>query len=588
MIQKETEMIRLKLEYIKKIIHKRLFWAQIVFFFMFALVFFSLFNIQIVNPPEGKRIGQYEKVEIPVPRGTIYDRNGKVMAISVPYYSLYIDSWKVNHQKKKDPSYPEKLKKELVSILKIGPGEIEKKLQQRYPLMKKELSVEEYKAISEKKLPGTVFLPSYKRIYPGGKVACHILGFAGIDGYGLEGAELYYDNILKGEKGISLILKDGTGDLIYSVEKKLSIPKPGKDIYLTIDSNLQYIVEEEIESVYYKYNAAGVSAIVIDYDTGEVLALANKPNYDPNHPDKFSPSDRRNRAVTDLFEPGSTFKIVTAAAAIEEGVVSPDDVIDCESGKWFVRNHYLRDVHPYGRLKVREVIEKSSNIGTVKIAMKLGEAKLYEYCKKFGFGELTGIDLPGEIKGILRPLNRWSGYSITAVPIGQEVGINALQSIKAMAVIANGGYHIQPHILKEFRDTTSGAAISWQGNEKQRVLSQETCETLREILQEVTGPRGTAPLANIPGYSISGKTGTAQKIIDGHYSKDRFVASFVGFLNHKDAKMLILVKVDEPRPVYYGGLVAAPVFKNIMWRSLQHLDVPPATSDEEHRLAMTK
>ncbi len=581
-------MIRLKQEYSEKnLLNKRLFFAQISFCIMFIIVFLSLVKIQIINPPEEKA-GQYEKVEIPVPRGTIYDRNGKILAMSVPYYSLYIDSWKVNHQKKNDPSYPEKLKKELISILCMSQDEIEKKFQQRYPLIKRELSIEEYKALTEKNLPGTVFLPSYKRIYPNGTLACHILGFTGTDGYGLEGIELYYNNILQGEKGISLVLKDGTGDLIYSVEKKLSLPKPGKDIYLTIDANLQYIVEEEIENVYHKYNAASVSAIVIDYDTGEILALANIPEYDPNNPDKFSPSDIRNRAVTDLFEPGSTFKIVTAAAAIEEKVISPGNVIYCENGKWFVRNHYLRDVHPYGTLKVSEIIEKSSNIGTVKIAMKLGEEKLYEYCRKFGFGRPTEIDLPGEIGGILRPLNMWSGYSITAVPIGQEVGINALQGIKAMAVIANGGYSIQPHILKGFKENKSEIFIPWKGQERQRILSQETCEILTKILQEVTGPAGTAPLANIPGYNISGKTGTAQKIVNGHYSKDRFVASFVGFLQHKDARMLVLVKVDEPKPVYYGGLVAAPAFKNIMWRSLQHLNIPPELFEEEHKLVMRK
>jgi len=580
-------MIRLKQETGEdNLLNKRALFIRLLFGFMFTIVFCALVKIQIINPPGGKT-SQYEKVEIPVPRGTIYDRNGKVLAMSVPYYSLYIDSWKINHQKKKDPSYPEKLKEELISTLHINREELESKLQQRYPLIKKELSVEEYKALTEKNLPGTVFLPSYKRIYPRGTLACHILGFAGIDGYGLEGVELYYNNILQGEKGISLVLKDGTGDLIYSVEKKLSLPRPGKDIYLTIDTNLQYIVEEEIENVYYKYNAASVSAIVIDYDTGEILALANIPKYDPNNPDEFSPSDRRNRAVTDLFEPGSIFKIVTAAAAIEEGLISPDDIIYCENGSWFVRNHFLRDVHPYGSLKVREIIEKSSNIGTVKIAMKLGEEKLYDYCKKFKFGKPTGVDLPGEIGGILRPLNLWSGYSITAVPIGQEVGINALQGITAMAAIANGGYLIQPHILKGIKEK-SETLIPWKGQERQRILSQETCETLTKILQDVTGPEGTAPLANIPGYNISGKTGTAQKIVNKHYSKDRFVASFVGFLQHKDARLLVLVKVDEPKSVYYGGLVAAPAFKNIMWRSLQHLNVPPELFEEEHKLVMRR
>lgn len=581
-------MIKLKQAINKKrYLNKRLLFVQISFGVMFLVVLVSLVKIQIIHPiKEGSN--QYEKVEIPVPRGTIYDRNGNILAMSVPYYSLYIDSWKVNHQAKKDPSYPDRIKKELIAALKLTPATVEKKLQQRYPLIKKELSLEEYKTLSEKQLIGTVYIPSYKRIYPGETLACHILGFAGTDGYGLEGTELYYNDILQGEKGVSMILKDGTGDLIYSVEKKLSLPKTGKDIYLTIDSNLQYIVEEEIKQVYHKYKADSVSAIVADYETGEILALANIPEYNLNTPNKYSPSDRRNRAITDLFEPGSTFKIVTAAAAMEEKLFSPDDLVFCENGKWFVRKHTLRDSHPYATLTVREVIEKSSNIGTVKIAMKLGDEKLYNYCKDFGFGELTEVDLPGEIRGTLRPIEKWSDYSITAIPIGQEIGINALQGIKAMAVIANGGHLIQPHILQKSTGKRNGTFLPWKGQKKRTILSQETCETLANILQDVTGPEGTAPLANIPGYNISGKTGTAQKTINGRYSHDKFVASFVGFIQHKDTQMLVLVKVDEPQPIYYGGLVAAPAFKNIMWRSLQHFNVPPELYQEEHKLVMQK
>ncbi len=554
------------------------------FISLFFIVFSFLLKVQVFNPPSGVS-GRYAKIEIPVPRGTIYDRNGKVLAMSLPYYSLYIDSWAVRHAEKKEPSYTERLKKELTSILDMKPAEIESKMEQKYPLIKRELSVEEYTALASASLPGTVFLPGYRRIYPNDTLACHIIGFAGTDGYGLEGVELYYNGLLEGERGVSLILKDGSGELIGSVEKKVSLPEQGKDLYLTIDSGLQFIVEEEIENVYRKYNAASVSAIVIDYETGEILAMANMPNYNPNSPDRFSISDKRNRAVTDLFEPGSTFKIVTAAAAIEERVFSPDDIIDCENGKWFVRNHYLHDVHEYGRLKMREVIEKSSNIGTVKIAMGLGERKLYEYCSRFGFGMTTGLDLPGEIRGIFRPLNKWSGYSITAIPIGQEVGINALQGIRAMAAIANGGYLVNPHILKSVCGD-SQEVLTHRGKEKRRILSENTCNVLRDILEDATAPSGTAPLASIPGYSISGKTGTAQKTINGRYAIGRYVASFVGFLNSPDAKTLILVKVDEPRPIYYGGTVAAPAFRNIMWRTLQQNNVPPSGPQEDHRLAM--
>lgn len=577
-------MIRQKQERGEKTFETRLLWTKIVFLSLFLTVFSYLLKVQVFNPSSAAA-GKYAKIEVPVPRGIIYDRNGKVLAMSLPFYSLYIDSWEVKHTEKREPSYPERLQKELTSILDVKPAEIESKMGQKYPLIKRELSVEEYTALKDAGLPGTVFLPGYKRVYPNDALACHIIGFSGTDGYGLEGVELYYNGLLQGETGVSLVLKDGSGDLIHSVEKSISLPKQGKDLYLTVDSGLQFIVEEEIEKVYRKYNAASVSAIVIDYETGEILAMANMPNYNPNYPDLFNTSDKRNRAVTDLFEPGSTFKIVTAAAAIEEGIFLPDNVIHCENGKWFVRNHYLRDVHPYGKLTVGSIIEKSSNIGTVKIAMELGERRLYEYCSRFGFGTTTGIDLPGEIRGILRPLNNWSGYSITAVPIGQEVGINALQGIRAMAVIANGGYLINPHILKGIRGD-SEKIPAHGGKSRQKILSEDTCSVLRDILQNVTAASGTAPLASIPGYSISGKTGTAQKIIDGRYSKNKYVASFVGFLNNPEAKMLILVKVDEPKPIYYGGLVAAPAFRNILWRTLQQRNVPPSEIPEDHRVAM--
>ncbi len=564
---------------------KRLLAVEISFTAMFLLILFYLCKIQLINPPEDTA-GKYAKVEVPVPRGAIYDRNGEILAMSVPFYSLYIDSWEVRHRTKKEQDYPERLKRELISILGANSSEISEKLEQRYPLIKKELTVEEYTAITSAGLPGTVFLPGYKRIYPNDKLACHIIGFAGTDGEGLEGLEFYYNSLLQGEKGLSFILKDGSGDLIYSVEKKIALPKQGKDIYLTIDSNLQFIVEEEIAKVYEKYHAASVSAILLDYETGEILALANLPDYNPNQPGLFSASDKRNRAVTDLFEPGSTFKIVTAAAAIEEGIVSPENTIYCENGKWFVREHYLRDVHAYGKLTVAQVIEKSSNIGTVKIAMELGEKKLYEYCKKFGFGELTEVDLPGEIPGIMRPLNRWSGYSITAVPIGQEVGITTFQGIRAMGAIANGGYLINPHVLKEIKGKGAEKITLSRAKSRQKILSEKTCEVLKEILQEATGPSGTAPLASIPGYKISGKTGTAQKIINGNYSKDKYVASFVGFLNGEEAKMLLLVKVDEPKPIYYGGLVAAPVFRDILWRTLQRHNIKPAEEFDDYKIVM--
>ncbi|HNS31397.1 MAG TPA: penicillin-binding protein 2 [bacterium] len=563
---------------------------RLMFIFFFMLVFINLFKIQVLQHSSimaDNESGKYREITIPVPRGTIYDRKNRILAMSVPFYSAYLDSWAVSHREKKEPDYRTRLKKELKSILKIKEKELEAKISQKYPILKRELSIGEYKTLQAKNLPGVVFEQNYKRIYPNNKLACHVIGFMGVDGEGLEGIELYYNGLLKGTRGSSLVLKDGKGALIHSVEKKLVQPVKGKDIQLTIDYNLQFILEEELEKAYSQFNARSVSAVIMDYENGEILALANIPNYDPNLPNDSNPSEKRNRVVTDLFEPGSTFKIVTAAAALEEKVFSPNDVIFCENGKWFVRNHYLRDVHAYGNLTVSKVIEKSSNIGTVKIASNLGERRLYEYCSRFGFGKLTGIDIPGEIRGILRPLNQWSGYSITAIPIGQEVGINALQGIRAMAVIANGGYLVKPHLLKEIVDESANIKTN-AFREREQILSEETCKILTGILENVTQPGGTAPRANIEGYRISGKTGTAQKIIDGHYSKNRYVGSFSGYINGTKENLIIQVTVDEPKPIYYGGLVAAPTFKNVLWRSLQYLNIPPSMDCGNGKIVMNR
>jgi len=554
---------------------------------LLLLVFINLFKLQVIQRDLKRQGGPWVKVVSPVPRGTIYDRNGQVLAMSVPYCSVYLDSWAISEKEKDEKTYKERLKKELQETLGLQEKQINKYLSLKYPLIEKELSLNKYKELESKNLPGIVFEQRYKRVYPNNRFACHVIGFTGTDEEGLEGIELYYNSILKGMKGVSLILKDGKGALIPSVEKKLVEPEKGKDIKLTLDYKLQFIVEEELEKCYAQYNAKSASAVIMNYENGEILALANYPNYDLNFFKKANPAERRNRIVTDLFEPGSTFKIITVTAAMEEKLIAPEDTVFCENGRWFVRNHFLRDTHSYGHLTVREVLEKSSNIGTVKIAMKLGESRLYDYCNKFGFGQLTGIDLPGEVRGILRPLNRWSGYSITAIPIGQEVGTTAIQGIVAMGVTANGGYLVKPHILKEIQDKSADIKTLYN-QQREQILSEKTCTTLTNILENVTKPGGTAPKANIDGYRISGKTGTAQKSINGRYSKNQYVASFCGYINGTEEKLVIMVTVDEPRPIYYGGLVAAPTFKNILWRSLQYFKIPPHQEYNNNKIVLNK
>jgi cell division protein FtsI/penicillin-binding protein 2 len=574
---------------------KRLKGARIIFFLFFMVIFIYLIKIQVIQHPgyvRRDKAESYHRVKIPVMRGNIYDRNGKALALSVPIYSLYLDSWKIKEVVKDDKLYGEKLVDNLSSMLKLDKKFLQEKLKRPYPLVKEEITLQEYEKLKAGNLPGVVLHRGYKRIYPNDNIASHILGFTrveskgpeGVEITGVEGTERYYNALLEGKKGESLIFKDGLGRLVPSIEKKLIEPQKGKDLILTIDSNIQFFAEQEIKKALEKWKAKSISVIVMDYENGEILALANKPDYDPNCPGEFPALYRKNRAVADLFEPGSIFKIVTAASAIEEGIFTPADKLFCENGKWLVRNHYLHDVHPYEKLTVEDIIVKSSNIGTVKMALELGEQKLYAYCRKFGFGKPTGVDFPAETAGILRPVEKWSSYSITAVPIGQEVGINALQGVIATSVIANGGYIVKPHLLKEIKDS-SKSIYPYNSTVKENIISGRTCDIMKDILRKVVSQEGTAPFASIPGYEICGKTGTAQKTVNGRYSMNKYVASFIGFLRHEKGKFIISVYVDEPYPIHYGGVVAGPVFRNIMWKIVQYKNIPPVMEFEGGKIA---
>lgn len=551
--------------------------TKILFFIGFIIVFGKIFTLQIINYPKYEKVDRktkFAKIIIPGERGKILDKNGKILAFDLPSYSLYFDTWMIKNLREKNPSYLNYLCENLSRILKMEKEEIEKLMNKPYSLIKKNLKFEEYIEIKEKKLKGIYTEKSYKRVYPYGRHLCHIIGYTDTDRNGLEGVEYFYNSFLRGSNGIYLVLKDGLGNLIPSIKKEISREKKGKDIVLTIDSNVQFIVEEEIKKGYEKFNPKNISVIVMDADNGEIIALANYPNFDPNNPGEYDFSIIKNKCVTDLFEPGSIFKIVTAASAIEENLFRPDTIIMCEYGKWFVRNHYLHDVHPYGALTFKEVVAKSSNIGTVKIAMALGEKKLYEYCKKFRFGEKTGIDLPGETAGIFRPLYKWSSYSITAIPIGQEVGITAVQGIRAISVFANGGYLVRPHVIKEIKGEET-YEIERYKNEKIRIISSKTVEIVRDMLKEVVSEEGTASSAKIEGYNIYGKTGTAQKAINGKYVKGKYVSSFVGFLLSNKKNIAISVNVDEPKGKYFGGIVAAPIFRDILIRIINYYEISP-------------
>ena len=426
-----------------------------------------------------------------------------------------------------------------------------------------------------------------KRLYPKGTLACHLLGFVGIDDQGLEGIELLYNQYIKGTPGWLLSARDARGRNVLSGEYRLYPPSGGYDIVLTIDESIQYIAERELEKVYKEQEARSATIIVMDPKTGEILALANQPSYDLNRFEDYPPYIRRNRAVTDLFEPGSALKIVTAAAVLAEDVVKYKDRFYCEKGSLSVsKNHVVHDIKKYEWLTFPEVIEKSSNIGTIKLAQELGPLKLYEYLRSFGLGSLTGIDLPGEVRGVLRKPRQWSGLSMAALPIGQEISVTAIQLTTTASAIANGGVLMKPWVVKAIVSKEGRIVKEFEPTSVRRVISQETAYRLTDILKRVIR-EGTGTRAQVSGYEVAGKTGTAQKINPetGKYSQDKAVASFLGWVPADNPRIVILVVVNEPKGfsyegmmVHYGGLIAAPVFKEVAQRTLCYLNVPPEKS----------
>ncbi len=512
--------------------------------------------------------GHLTLVKLPAFRGTILDRKGRELAISLPTRSIYLSP--------KFLPEPKDVVKVLAEYLGMDEPLLLEKIDRNrnFVWVKRKVEREDYERIEKLHLSGVGFCKEFKRVYPKGILASHILGFVDIDGQGLEGIERKNDELLKGESGWHILIKDAKGRIIPSLERERKKGRHGLNLVLTIDERIQEIVEEELEKVYKKFNASSAIAIVMEPFSGEILGLANRPAFDPNSPGSYPADFRRNRAVTDFFEPGSVFKVVTAAAALEERVVEPEEIIFCENGKWLYRKHFLHDHKPHKNLSFQEVVAKSSNIGIVKVALRLGKRRVYQYARNFGFGERTGIDLPAEVRGILRPPNKWSKYSLAAIPIGQEVAATPIQAICALAVIANGGRYVRPYLLKEIKDN-QGISIRKIRPRTKRIISRQTAMTLTSILKEVVKEGGTGPLARVYNYSVAGKTGTGQKVVNGRYSHSKFLSSFIGYAPAENPKVIVLVMVDEPKPLYYGSLVAAPAFREITRRVLSYLEVPP-------------
>jgi cell division protein FtsI (penicillin-binding protein 3) len=410
-----------------------------------------------------------------------------------------------------------------------------------------------------------------RRSYPMGVLAGQMLGYTDIDNIGIEGVELACNSLLQGKPGDMTSTRDARGEVLGALGVVRRMPEDGEDVMLTVDVDYQSIVEEELAVAVTEFQAVNGMAIVTSPMSGEILAMANVPLYDPNHFGKYDAAVRRNRAVTDLFEPGSTFKVVAVAGGLDAGLWQREDRIYCENGQMYISGGVLRDTHPCGWLTVQQVVEESSNIGTVKISRKLKQAGLFKYVRLFGFGSKTAVDLPGEVPGSVKKPTRWSGRTRASMAIGQEVGVTALQMVMAYGAIANGGNLMVPRIYR--RRSHDGNWISERPHVLRRVVSEETAKNMAEILEGVV-QRGTGANARIPGYRVAGKTGTAQRAREGGrgYDPNRYVSSFIGFLPVERAEFVCIVIVDSPKGIHWGSKVAAPVFSRIMKRILSLRD----------------
>jgi len=547
----------------------RLFFVVFIFLFLLFFLFAHLAAIQIVGFPFYSSVAKDQHtVSVPLEarRGTIFDREMRALAVNLTVESVYANPREVVDRRG--------TARALASVLGLKEKYLIKRLgeDRGFVWIKRKVTTRQADLIRRMKLKGVSLIKESKRFYPNGPLACHLLGVVDIDNTGLEGLELVHDRYLKGTNGWMVSTQDGKRRMLKLYHHDSVPARDGFNLVLTIDEVIQNIAERELEAMYMKYHAAGASIIVMDPATGDILAMASFPNFDMNAAASRSRESLRNRAISDFFEPGSVFKIVTASAALETRAVSLDDRFFCENGEYHLGRRVLHDHRPHGVLTFKEVIELSSNIGTVKAASRFGERVMYDFISRFGFRSLTGIDLPGEVLGMNRELKKWSKVSMLAIPMGQEVTTTTIQLARAISVIANGGFLVRPRVADRILDGSGEQVKGFPAEAPKRVISAETASRMREVLAGAV-ENGTGKKARVDGYRAGGKTGTAQKVEPGgRFSHEKFVASFIGFAPVESPRLAIAVCVDEPRVVYFGGDVAAPVFSKVAEASLKYLN----------------
>lgn len=541
-----------------------------------VIVVLRLAQIQLVRHSEytSKAQRQQERTLSLNPlRGSIIDSRGRVFAESVSAVSIYADPQLItNHAR---------VAAALANVPGMGQtaAELDQKLRSGggFVWIARQIPLDVAAGIRRLKLAGIYFLDDHRRSYPRGMLASNVVGYVGLDGQGLGGVEHSLDSWVRGHAGKVTLLQDARRGMYLVGGEGANRPIDGNDVILTIDSVMQFITERALARAVDRYHAAGGSAIVMDPHTGAILAMSSLPTFDPNRFAESLPAAWRNRNVQDMYEPGSTFKIVTASAGLEEGVITPSQMIDCGNGAIQIANVAIHEHggHRYGMMSFEDVMVHSSNVGTVKVGLSLGPERFYRYIRQFGFGEKTGIQLPGEATGMVRRTDKWSMLSNASMSIGQEIAVTPLQIIRAVAAVANGGTRVEPRLVDRIVDGAGRTIYRPVTAAPRRVISEKSAAVLNEILKAVVA-RGTGENAALSEHVVAGKTGTAQKAGRGGYSADKFVASFVGYVPADRPRLVMLVVVDEPKGGQYGGTVAAPVFKEIAEAGLRYLGVPPS------------
>ncbi len=512
--------------------------------------------------------------EISPMRGTIYDRKGRELAVSLPMDSVFADPAEIS-----DVGMVARL---LSGALNVPAEDLEAKIDEaRTPVrLARKLSPETVQRISDMNLKGVFFQKENRRVYPQRELAASVLGFVDVDEKGIGGIEYSLDQEIRGRPGRMMVMADGRRNWY---DRREAEADPGASVTLTIDETIQYIAEKELAQAIEETHAKAGTVVVQDPNSGELLAVANWPTFDPNEAGKYLDLDRADRAVVSAYEPGSTFKVITLTGAIENGVTNPDELVDCQEGQILVAGRLIHDWKKFGVLSVREVLEHSSDVGAIKIALRLGAPRFYDAIRAFGIGQPTGIELPGENRGLLRPLENWSASSIGSLAMGQEVSVTPIQIISAISAVANGGTLYAPHVVREI---PGGDPAGMRALPPPRAATDSrTAATVREMMEGVV-LEGTGKKARLDGYTAAGKSGTAQKIdpATGRYSATQYNASFVGFAPVNDPAITILVVLDSPEGQHHGGEVGGPVFERIAEPVLAYLGVPhdvPASSDVE-------